>query len=476
MDKTSAWKKLLNRFSFFKYPVEKKMRFSFPFRFKEDESREVIYSDSFFMEDEETFSLPLAELSLSLALSSFSSNELKKDIKKQPKNIIAFLSDAGFKDIEVPPYFYEPSKQDGVAYAIGKKKIRGRNKFTLLAIGVRGGNYGKEWSSNFEVGDKGIHKGFALASSLVMEGLERYIKAHHIKGNLVIWIAGFSRGAALSNILAFHIRNGVMNLPKKAKLERLYAYCFACPHTSIEPIKEEKGIYNVLNPNDVITHFPCWGMRRFGTDIVLPYPFEPSFEEAMRNLEENGHGDFKDALSFSYVSLSPLTLFQKGKHPDKNNQAKKEFLEELDSFLNKRVLLPTFLSSYQESLKEVMALVDPLQEDPYQAIGDFSSAIIKEALERYGKAKFIGKALLSKPDWEEEMKPVIEKALEGKPYSIKTEVLAKMIGSLLETIQEDLIKNRNFYLTLSDKDNLSSLGTEHQPVLYLALLKGLKHQ
>ncbi len=142
-----------------------------------------------------------------------------------------FLEDAGFSNIRKDDYSKETSMYT-ISMAMGSRVMEpeGEEPFTLIAIGVCGGGYGNEWQSNMTPGSGEIHKGFLSASKLVIDRLAGYILTNGIQGNVKIWISGFSRAAAVSNVTAgLLVRDGMF--PK----ENVYAYTFATPAAVLNP-------------------------------------------------------------------------------------------------------------------------------------------------------------------------------------------------------------------------------------------------
>ena len=137
----------------------------------------------------------LAKLLLRLALTSFRDS---KNTTVQENHLLEFLKAMDFAEIESDTYRKEP-EPDSIAYVLAEKKI---GDFTLLACAVCGGNYGAEWASNLTVGDEERSEGFNDASGIVQEAIKDYLKRHPSDGPVKLWIAGFSRAAAVSNITA----------------------------------------------------------------------------------------------------------------------------------------------------------------------------------------------------------------------------------------------------------------------------------
>ncbi|MBR0407869.1 MAG: hypothetical protein IJI53_07520 [Clostridia bacterium] len=174
-----------------------------------------------------------------------------------------------------------------VATAMGQRRMEaeGEEPFTLIAIGVCGSGYQNEWQSNMSPGQGGIHEGFREAADLVVDRLAGYIATQGIEGPVKVWISGFSRAAAVSNLAAAELTDTGM-LPK----ENVYAYTFATPAAVIAP--PETGyehIFNIICPTDLVPQvMPSdWGFGRYGQDMFLPVPeFSSFFGAEMTNLRE----------------------------------------------------------------------------------------------------------------------------------------------------------------------------------------------
>jgi len=136
------------------------------------------YCDDFFLLPSTEYNHSLANLSLGLAASAFSSKESDAYYGDtgnfgRDKDIIAVYKELGFSNIKT--FNYDKSlndTSDTVAYAMAEKNITNNGeKYRLVALSVRGGCYGNEWVSNFNIGNTEIHKGFLLASDEVVKNL-----------------------------------------------------------------------------------------------------------------------------------------------------------------------------------------------------------------------------------------------------------------------------------------------------------------
>ena len=186
-------------------------------------------------------------------------------------NVEAYLMNAGFTDIRKSDYSKETSIYT-ISTAIGSRRMEheGDEPFTLIAVGVCGGNYKNEWQSNFTAGTDDLHEGFSSASDLVTDRIAGYIATRGITGRVKIWISGFSRAAAVANLTAGRLTH-TGAFPK----EDVYAYTFATPAAVQDPPKTgDENIFNIISPTDAVPQvMPAdWNCGRYGKDLYLPVP------------------------------------------------------------------------------------------------------------------------------------------------------------------------------------------------------------
>ncbi len=213
----------------------------------------VDYDDSYFDWQATQYSHKLAQASLGMALSAFRPTR-HQDQSNPSEHLVEFLSQCGFTDLQSDDYDKNPSLYT-VATVIGMKEMTGSDgqPYTLIAVGVCGGGYANEWLSNFTVGTGERHQGFDSAAHLVENRIFGYIGRSNIQGRIKIWISGFSRAAAVSNITAADLVDcGVF------AQDDIFAYTFATPRTTKDP---RPGQY------DVVPQVPLasWGFQRYGT-------------------------------------------------------------------------------------------------------------------------------------------------------------------------------------------------------------------
>lgn len=134
----------------------------------------------------------LAIASFCLAVSAETEQKLKD-----------FYKDFEFDNVEThnaTSVNYDDNKTiDSISYGLAHCKDQ---DFDVIAVAIRGGNYGAEWGSNFDLGATGDHAGFSSAAKKVYEGLKTYIDTNYSTAydnkSLKIWITGYSRAAAVS--------------------------------------------------------------------------------------------------------------------------------------------------------------------------------------------------------------------------------------------------------------------------------------
>lgn len=253
-----------------------------------DISYDFYYSDDFFKQNSAEYNNKLSIASLGMAMSAFSTKESEKywtddnvyiasgKTVRREDNIIKAYSTLGFIDARF--YNYDVTLNDSsdkVAYSFAHKTIRdGNDEFTLITVITRGGSYGAEWASNFNVGSGGLfHDGFNDASWEVYRSLWQYMDDLNHLGKLndkvKFWFTGFSRGAAVANLTA-----GKLCMMNSISSSDVFAYLFATPQ-GINGKKypdykdvDTSGIFNIINPGDVVPAVALseWGFARFGTD------------------------------------------------------------------------------------------------------------------------------------------------------------------------------------------------------------------
>lgn len=194
-------------------------------------------------------------------------------------SIVTFLKLHGFEN--PVDYNYTTYSDDDVSeIALGHRKVtyNGQTKHIVI-VDVRGTNGTQtEWSSNFDLGDHTKfnsvadwvhyynHKGFDVAATRALQRLTTYTNAYVNDGtDVVYWVMGHSRGAAIANILS-------ADLIDEGKT--VFGYTFATPNTTTRKLAHDykySTIYNVVNEDDFVPCVPMsqWGFIRYGKTATI---------------------------------------------------------------------------------------------------------------------------------------------------------------------------------------------------------------
>ena len=212
------------------------------------------------------------------------------DYSQGDKNIKEFLTNYGFENFESNSYYKTLPGKTTEGVAIATMPIS--DNYTLIALVPRSWNYVNEWCGNMMLEAQGrpypkkYHAGFYVGAVNMLLFLKDYILRHNLTGNIKIWIPGYSRGAAVSNLCASIIDEAI----EQGKLEEvignttlthenLFCYTFATP-TNVDVSYYEgidihgdtyNNIFNVINPCDAIPYLFPFNMQmdRFGKDKYI---------------------------------------------------------------------------------------------------------------------------------------------------------------------------------------------------------------
>ncbi|MCH5211381.1 MAG: hypothetical protein J1G06_00025 [Oscillospiraceae bacterium] len=230
-----------------------------------ERSYQMNYTDDFFNEPVSVYNPKLSVSALQFALAGFTSNESDTD---RDKNIKELYSSLGFTGVETYGYDIPLSdSSDKAAYSLAYKDCDDK---TIVAIVVRGGGYGAEWSSNFNVGKDAYHTGFYTAAKEITNSAQNYLSGLSAGGhkNIKVLVTGYSRGAAIAGITA-------ANLITEDAYD-IYGYTFAAPQwidisRNIEYTGDFSHIFNIVSCGDIVPQIPLsiWGYERLGTDVYL---------------------------------------------------------------------------------------------------------------------------------------------------------------------------------------------------------------
>ena len=265
----------------------------------------VTWDDSWFVDlDPTVYDGELHELATTacvLSSAAYCGEETRKD--GQNALIQQDLRRLGFKYIE--PH-YNPNYDQHyhhVAYCLAVKQVEvGGESFPLVAVVIRGTPGNCEWESNFHVTstpDAGVitHEGFQMAAQEVEVDLLNLIRSQGIDlSGARFLVTGHSRGAAVANLIAHFLSDGLGALTA----DRVFAFTFACPNvtTSSDVYSPDYwNIHNFENPEDFVPKVPLalWDFGKYGVTHVLP---------SRSNCSPGEYRDLRERMDDQFVGLS----------------------------------------------------------------------------------------------------------------------------------------------------------------------------
>jgi len=404
-------------------------------------STSYLYYDEMFSHPALTYDQDLAIMSLELSMAAFgmtrmtdkNGQNIYANDDEQAANVVELLGNApdtddpglGFEDVRAVNYQPDPGI-DTIAATFGHKKIScNGTEYELILIAVRGGQYQKEWAGNFRIGSGDIHEGFEIAKNQVIEYFASYVKDLSLqdKTNVKLWITGYSRGAATANLVAAELDNHTQNQTfaigessnpyigssaLKAPLstswrigkDDIYAYCFATPNNSKKAINGEKmqsnakiaeypNIFNILNPNDIVTRVAPyeWGYDKYGYSLWLPadgdadngYGYKSTLEPNMTAELSKLSGGIEYLIAKFRVhqgntgfalEKNPVALYDIGPHPT-NNLPLNKYIDTRISVMFFKDLIPGLKAQYYTgggAAVHILGYVDDIQDKAISAI------------------------------------------------------------------------------------------------------------
>lgn len=392
-----------------------------------------VYRSDYFRDDACDFDKDLALLSFALADST------------SDDNAVNFLSAMKFSNLE--QHWNTADEINRCSFVIGHRKV---DNCDLLAVYIKGTRYNPEWAGNLTIGETGDHEGFRLAALEVYIALKDYIAAYYPNKNLKIWITGYSRAAAISNVVAFNI---IDRKELKVKQSDLFVYAFEPPASiSSDKAREFQCVHNIMAESDIVASVPpaTYGLSRVGTD----------------------HKMSSDPIKLNtclHVFVDPtikMPTFTPG--DDYENPA--EFLE---YFLNlimvaapeEQPQAPSFesRSSYYSTIQTRLAyLVEILMKDNRAGLG-----ALMEFLTEKGYMQALTSWLLTDGQFYTDLKTL----LDDKEIDYNAERL-ETACSLVSNLKDNTNLISNAASLLLAKDNVMYIINCHYPEVCYALLKG----
>ncbi|MDD6806898.1 MAG: hypothetical protein PUD72_00390 [Oscillospiraceae bacterium] len=440
------------------------------------------YSDKYFYNTSANFSLQLARISMITAYAAFNS----PNIENGCENLESLLKVLGFSNFMSNEDYHKKTGTDTIGVGIASKEINySSGKYTLIYVGLRGGNYHNEWAGNFHVGEKGNHEGFNISSTEAFIQLQKYINIFNISGRVKIWSSGFSRGAATCNLLGGKIadlieENNFMPHEIEVSHDDLFFYCFETPQGAQDFGTDSKtnilshkyvGIHNIINLDDLVPRMgpSAMGFKRYGNDYILPKASDENYDDFLQKTYKY-YSSIDDGQilkliqkynnKFKYVRMSPF---------EKNEMEAPEFLDRAMMNMSYIAEYRTGMFKIEEEIMNFLVLINSYDKTT-------NSVILKHLLSEIVKdADKI--AILIFPSEHEKLEKTILNTID-KTF--------KNLG-ILSYDHEKALKFANtfgnFYWNFANKYpedainlafNLFSFIAPHDPLLEISMLETLK--
>lgn len=252
------------------------------------------YDEAWFNQDATIYNHDLAKTSLKLAMAAANTTP---DYVEDLFNKL----DIDEKDRVIS---YPYPTRDTIGYAIGGKRLidDSGNETTLIIVAIRGGGYLSEWADNFNVGLTSDHAGFMRAANTVKDAIYSYLEKIKPYSNLKVWVTGYSRAAAVTNILSERLTVEARSMYNTTGLSEkgIFSYSFETPRPTQSDVETFNNtydnIFSIINPIDLVPKVaPAtdgWNYDRYGITYYLP--------------GNNTHSDYKkyeSALTQKYTEV-----------------------------------------------------------------------------------------------------------------------------------------------------------------------------
>ena len=212
-------------------------------------------------------------------------------------DIYSSLLNFGFKSasIEISDN-YDSQVTPKTEYTIASKKLS--NGSTLVFIPIRGSHSAGEWLLDFDTStdDNNLHNGFEAEMDMIYADIRSYFGGSVPKSNVVYVMTGHSRGAAVSNLLAWKLKES--GVPASS----IYSYNFACPDTvymdnnKLAYPQNYSFIFNISNANDIVSYVPgvlCSSENKTWTKFGSSYWFKFNGEKTDLDINFASHNKAK---------------------------------------------------------------------------------------------------------------------------------------------------------------------------------------
>ena len=423
-----------------------------------------------------------ALMSFGFALSCFTAMDL---YKPGEANAVRYLDEARFTNILASEDYSHQSTPTSLGYVLGMRKAKvSKKKFTLVAIGIRGGHYGAEWASNAKLGAEGPHRGFEEASERVFNVFSTYLAQNKIKGPVYVWICGYSRAGGIAATLADRLiatlggcQEECVSPFGKARLsvDHLYVHTFAAPRSGKRGCPLNRCVHHFINPDDLVPKLPFvgfdFGRNGIGHELRISKKAERMVLDRLAK-----EGINVEMHEFQAMAIDMFHLFDKDRRyiPDTRYMGgQNHFLDQICNTLEQRIPREAYAKYLQDGLIALGCLVDEQSDHPYEKLGTFLRTVFDSVVKYYGMMALLTKLASDKTQWKALLRPFVENAIETTPeLEGQEEAIVTSIAGLLHFMRPSGKELVGYYPTLRDQENARAVVFAHEPVRYLILLLG----
>ena len=253
---------------------------------------------------------------------SKSSDELRKDLtsyafglsmaNSSKDSMREYFSIGGFDSIYTSPSYEVPPTKDSVSYAFAHNVV---NEQRILAISIKGLNYGAEWANNFDIGETGNHKGFYLRGSEVYNAFMSYVNEHSfdLSSSKVI-VSGYSRAGGIANVMGYLMNNAKDEHEHPIFTnDNLFVYTFEAPTClELSHCEPYSNVMNYFNGADLVAKIPPeeYGLGKCGTNIDIHAnnvdELLNDFDSSLSLPQYKSTSDYPDEVSFVTYLLDKI--------------------------------------------------------------------------------------------------------------------------------------------------------------------------
>ena len=272
----------------------------------------VVYNDDMFKKDPAVYDPQLAVMSIALASASCNSYRVDESTKytRMSRNAYEYLGECGFSDIYVnDDYKVKPDGTKAPAIFAHKTIVDNGKKYTLVALVPKGGAYEAEYhniaKSSKSKNDTGDFAYLDDLKNKTLASARKYLEDYGIKGEIKVWLPGYSRGGGVANLMAAAIIDDTSSaLGSRVKLadRGLYSYSLSS-YRAAEASKDLQAdrydcIHSIISDADLIVNFP-WELMGFGLygDVIEVRSLSDDKDECLRLLSINAPGEYNSFIN-----------------------------------------------------------------------------------------------------------------------------------------------------------------------------------